>query len=72
MPTISKKIHDENQNNPEIFINFAGLSVGNGAMDPPNQHASYGRMLHAVIYNTDDILIYRAAIFSGPTRCLAN
>lgn len=47
VPTISKKIHDENQLSPEIFINFQGLSVGNGAMSPEDQHL-YGHMLHAV------------------------
>ena len=33
---MTKKIHDENQNNPEVPINLRGLGIGNGAMDPPN------------------------------------
>ncbi len=45
VPTISKKIHDENQLNPEIPINFAGLGIGNGAVSPHDQHY-YGQMLY--------------------------
>ena len=49
VPTISKKIHDENQNNPEIFINFVGLGVGNGDASPSDQD-KYAHMMHAVNY----------------------
>ena len=36
VPTIAKKIHDENANGPEITINLRGLGVGNGSFDPEN------------------------------------
>ena len=43
VPTISKKIHDENE--IEQRINFKGLAVGNGAMAPPDCHV-YGDFLY--------------------------
>ena len=46
MPTISKKIHDENQS-ADFKINFKGLGIGNGAIDPPNAF-EYGEYLYQV------------------------
>ena len=36
VPRISKKIHDENENNPVLKINLAGLGIGDGFMSPPD------------------------------------
>ncbi len=36
MPTISYKIHQENQGSPAVRINLRGLAVGNGGMSPPD------------------------------------
>ena len=44
---MTKKIHDENEAGPEIFINLRGLGIGNGAMDPPNSNI-YGEYLYQV------------------------
>ena len=46
MPTISKKIHDENQS-ADFKINFKGLGLGNAAIDPPNSFV-YGEYLYQV------------------------
>jgi hypothetical protein len=35
VPTIAKKIHDENPT-AEIKINLAGLGIGDGFMSPPD------------------------------------
>ena len=47
MPTISKKIHDENQSSADFKINFRGLGIGNGAIDPPNSF-EFGEYLYQV------------------------
>jgi len=44
VPTISKKIHDENQS-ADFKINFKGLGIGNGAIDPPNSF-EFGEYLY--------------------------
>ena len=36
VPTIGKKIHDENLGNPKVKINLAGLGIGDGFMSPPD------------------------------------
>ena len=46
VPTISKKIHDENQS-ADFKINFKGLGIGNGAIDPPNSF-EFGEYLYQV------------------------
>ena len=46
VPTISKKIHDENQS-ADFKINFKGLGIGNGAIDPTNAWV-YGQYLYQV------------------------
>ncbi len=47
MPAISHKIHQENQESPEIFINLQGLAIGNGAIDPVNSYI-YGDYMYQV------------------------
>ncbi len=47
MPAISHKIHEENQESPEIFINLQGLAIGNGAIDPVNSYI-YGDYMYQV------------------------
>ena len=47
VPTISKKIHDENQSSADFKINFKGLGIGNGAIDPPNSF-EFGEYLYQV------------------------
>ena len=47
VPTISKKIHDENQSSADFKINFRGLGIGNGAIDPPNSF-EFGEYLYQV------------------------
>nr|AKO90272.1 cathepsin A3 [Tigriopus japonicus] len=44
VPTISKKIHDENQVS-SFKINFQGLGIGNGAMSPVDSNV-YGEYLY--------------------------
>ena len=46
VPTISKKIHDENQS-ADFKINFKGLGIGNGAIDPYNSF-EFGEYLYQV------------------------
>ncbi len=36
VPTLSYKIHTENQDSPAVPINLRGLAVGNGGMSPPD------------------------------------
>ena len=36
IPAIGYKIHIENQNNPQVKINFKGVSIGDGWIDPVN------------------------------------
>ena len=50
MPTISKKIHDENLS-ADFKINFKGLGIGNGAIDPYNSF-EFGEYLYQVNYRT--------------------
>lgn len=47
IPTITKKIHDENLNNPEVYINMAGMGIGDGFMSPPDS-SIYGNFLYQV------------------------
>ena len=47
VPTIAKKIHDENANNPEVRINLSGLGIGDGWMSPPDS-AIYAQYLYHV------------------------
>ena len=46
MPTISKKIHDENQN-ASMKINLVGLGIGNG-FTSPNESAVYAEFFYGV------------------------
>jgi carboxypeptidase C (cathepsin A) len=46
VPTIAKKIHDENPT-AEIKINLAGLGIGDGFMSPPDS-SIYGQYLYHV------------------------
>ena len=48
VPTISKKIHDENQSSA-FKINFKGLAVGNGGMSPPDSFI-YAEFLYQVVF----------------------
>jgi hypothetical protein len=50
VPTIAKRIHDENQNNPEVFINLAGVGIGDGFMSPPDS-SIYADFLYQVLRN---------------------
>ena len=36
VPAIGYKIHIENQNNPIVKINFKGVAIGDGLVDPVN------------------------------------
>ena len=47
VPTISRRIHDENPT-AAIPINFKGLGIGNGAMDPVNTDV-YAEFLYQVM-----------------------
>ena len=44
-PSIAYYIHDQNLRNPPIRINLAGMSVGDGLMDPLTQIPGYGQLL---------------------------
>jgi len=46
IPSITYKIHTENQNNPKIKINLKGMSVGDGMMHPIIQATGYGDLLY--------------------------
>ena len=46
VPTISKKIHDENQN-ATLKINLVGLGIGNG-FTSPNETAVYADFMYGV------------------------
>ena len=50
VPTISRRIHEENQNDPKVKINLKGLGIGDGWMSPPHS-AIYAEYLHAVSLN---------------------
>ena len=56
VPTISRKIHDENPT-AAIPINFKGLGIGNGAMDPVNTDL-YADFLYQVRWILSEISIY--------------
>ena len=45
VPSISSYIHFQNLENPPVRINLAGLSVGDGLMDPLTQIPGYGQLL---------------------------
>ena len=46
VPTISKKIHDENENST-LKINLVGLGIGNG-FTSPNEIAQYADFMYGV------------------------
>lgn len=48
VPTIAKKIHDENPT-ADLKINLAGIGIGDGFMSPP-ETAVYGNYLYQVRY----------------------
>jgi len=47
VPSIAKKIHEENQNPSNIRINLAGMGIGDGWMSPYH-NARYGNFLYQV------------------------
>ena len=44
-PSITSYIHFQNLGNPPVRINLAGMSVGDGLMDPLTQIPGYGQLL---------------------------
>jgi len=46
VPSITYKIHTENQNSPKVKINLKGMSVGDGMMHPIIQATGYGDLLY--------------------------
>ena len=56
VPTISKKIHDENQN-ASLKINLVGLGIGNG-FTSPNETAVYADFMYGVSFFEQNIVLY--------------
>ena len=55
IPVISKKIHDENQNNPDVRIQLKGIGIGNGFISPYDQ-AIYSTYLHELSF-LDELML---------------
>lgn len=54
MPTITRKIHDENPS-AALKINLAGMGIGDGFMDPP-ESSVYAEYLYQVLLGHPDNL----------------
>jgi len=55
VPTIAKKIHEENENTDNIKIELAGLGIGDGWMSPYH-NARYGNFLYQVGLVDENVL----------------
>ena len=58
VPSISAYIHAMNLDNPKVRIRLAGLSVGDGLMDPITQVPGYGELLFNEGMASYDELLY--------------
>ena len=58
VPSISHYIHEMNLENPKVRIRLAGLSVGDGLMDPITQVPGYGELLFNEGMASYDELLY--------------
>jgi len=47
VPTIARRIHEENQGSPKVRINLAGMGIGDGWMSPYH-NTRYGEFLYQV------------------------
>ncbi len=55
VPNLARRIHDRNQDSPDVFINLAGMGIGDGFMSPRDT-AVYAEVL------------YEASLVDEPTR----
>jgi len=48
VPVVSSKIHQENQRQPKVPINLAGIAIGDGLTDPVTQLMGYADILYNI------------------------
>ncbi len=59
IPAITHTIYEENQGDPDIFINLQGFAIGNGATDPVNSfiYAEYMYQIGLIDEQDRDIML---------------
>ena len=63
VPTIARRIHEENQGSPKVRINLAGMGIGDGWMSPYH-NTRYGEFLYQVKH------VFTPVTHNKPTRVM--